>query len=135
MMQAIRAEEIDTVLITTATYRYLRALRRSSLKDSPVPICFIFLGVNPQEQPKFIKAASSCLPYQNIRLYVTTLRDDFRETLPSNTRLLPPPMMALSEIPGTSEGEVLRIGFFGYYRRGEKKLEWFLRLAQENDFA
>lgn len=135
MMQAIRVEEIDTVLITTATYRYLRALRRSSLKDSPVPVRFIFLGVNPQEKPKFIKAASSCLPYQNIRLYVTTLRDDFRGTLPANTRLIPPPVMAPPEMSGTSEGDVLKIGFFGHYRRGEKKLEWFLRLAEENDFA
>ena len=77
MARAISQERLDAVLITTATYRYLRALKKSILRDSPVPVYFIFLGVNPKEMPKFQKAAQSCQIYRNIRLCVTTLRDDF----------------------------------------------------------
>lgn len=135
MAEAVRRERIDAVLLTTATYRYLRALKKSALRDSPVPVYFIFLGVNPQEMPKFQKAARSCLPYRNIRLCVTTLRDDFGAARPANVRLIAPPVMSLPVTCERRTDAVLRIGFFGHYRRGEKKLAWYLRAAEEGRFS
>lgn len=135
MEQAIVKEKIDAVLLTTATYRYLRALKKSTLKNSSVPVYFIFLGVNPQEMPKFLKAARECLPYRNIHLCVTTLRDDFQENRPDNVHLLAPPVMTPPVVQMQERAGVLRIGFFGHYRKGEKKLEWFLRVAEEGRFS
>ena len=43
----------DAIIVPTATYRYLRALRGSALKDSPVPVYFIFHGINPKEKPSY----------------------------------------------------------------------------------
>ena len=92
-VSVIQKERIDAVLLTTATYRYLRSLKKSCLRYSPVPIYFIFLGVNPQEKTKFLKLARECIKFNNIHLCVTTLRDDFRRDLPQNVRLVPPPVM------------------------------------------
>ena len=128
-------ERADVVLLTTATYRYLRALKKSALRNSSVPVCFIFLGVNPQEMPKFLQAARSCQPYRNIHLCVTTLRDDFGVQRPDNVRLIPPPVLSLSDTMVKEEGDTLRIGFFGHYRKGEKKAAWFLRAAEEGTFT
>ena len=135
MAAAIGREQIDAVLLTTATYRYLRALKKSALRYSSVPVCFIFLGVNPQEMPKFLKAARACLSYQNVRLCVTTLRDDFGAQRPENVRLIAPPVMSPPAVRPAQGSDVLRIGFFGHYRKGEKKLAWFLRAAEEGRFS
>ena len=135
MAAAIAREQVDVVLLTTSTYPYMRALKKRELRHSSVPICFIFLGVNPQEMPKFQKAAHSCLPYHNIRLYVTTLRDDFGAQRPENVRLIAPPVMSPPAVRATQSDDVLRIGFFGHYRKGEKKLAWFLRVAEEGRFS
>lgn len=135
MAEAVVRERADVVLLTTATYRYLRALKKSALRNSSVPVCFIFLGVNPQEMPKFLQAARSCQPYRNIHLCVTTLRDDFGVQRPDNVRLIPPPVLSLSDTMVKEEGDTLRIGFFGHYRKGEKKAAWFLRAAEEGTFT
>ena len=135
MAKAIVRERIDAVLLTTATYRYLRALKKSSLRHSSMPVYFIFLGVNPQEMPKFLKAARLCQPYRNVRLYVTTLRDDFGAQRTDNVRLIAPPVMAPPVMQAKRTDDILRIGFFGHYRRGEKKLAWFLRAAEEGRFT
>ena len=135
MARAISQERLDAVLITTATYRYLRALKKSILRDSPVPVYFIFLGVNPKEMPKFQKAAQSCQIYRNIRLCVTTLRDDFGVNRPDNVKLIAPPVMSLPTICPEQPDQTLRIGFFGHYRKGEKNLTYFLRAAEEGKFT
>ena len=135
MAEAVVRERADVVLLTTATYRYLRALKKSALRNSSVPVCFIFLGVNPQEMPKFLQAARSCQPYRNIHLCVTTLRDDVGVQRPDNVRLIPPPVLSLSDTMVKEEGDTLRIGFFGHYRKGEKKAAWFLRAAEEGTFT
>ena len=135
MAKAITRVQIDAVLLTTATYRYLRALKKSALRYSVVPVYFIFLGVNPREMPKFLKAARSCQPYRNIRLRVTTLRDDFGGNRPDNVCLIAPPVMSPPDVRTERMDDVLRIGFFGHYRKGEKKLAWFLRVAEEGQFT
>lgn len=117
--------EIDTIIITTATYRYLRSLSKSKLRTSPIPIVFIFLGVNPQEKPKFIEQARKFIKYPNIRLKVTSLRNDFKcENIP-NVEIIKPPVLVpprLEVNKHLSYNEPIKIGFFGHYRKGEKDI-------------
>lgn len=122
--------EIDAIILTTATYRYLRSLHRSKLKYSPVPVVFIFLGVNPQEKPKFVKEAYKCKNYPNIKLKVTSLRNDFVEYDLDNLEIINPPVLVPYSISVLNESvyrEPIRIGFFGHYRKGEKDIEGIIR--------
>ncbi|MBE6075294.1 hypothetical protein SAMN04487861_11238 [Selenomonas ruminantium] len=125
---------IDAIVLTTATYRYMRALKKSRLRNIDIPVFFIFLGVNPQEKPRFLSKANDCLPYKNIHLCVTTLRDDFGENRPRNVKLIKPPVMIPKKCQCQAEHNPLRIGFFGHYRKGEKNIDWLLRLANEAVF-
>ena len=134
-VEKAKAEQVDVILLTTATYRYLRSLKKSQMRHSDIPIYFIFLGVNPQEKPKFLKKALECLEYKHIHLCVTTLRDDFGAERPANVKLLAPPIM----VPDHSrkkmnDHNVLKIGFFGHYRKGEKNLEWILEAINKASF-
>ena len=51
--------DFDAIIVPTSTYRYLRALKKSPLRHSPVPIVFILHGINPGEAPKFLRAADA----------------------------------------------------------------------------
>lgn len=118
--------EVDAIVLTTATYRYLRSLHKSKLKNSPIPVIFIFLGVNPQEKPKFLEQARKCQPYKNIKLKVTTLRDDFKDDDMPKIELIKPPVLLPEGIevnPVLTYQEPIRIGFFGHYRKGEKDVD------------
>lgn len=118
--------EVDAIILTTATYRYLRSLHKSKLKNSPIPVIFIFLGVNPQEKPKFLEQARKCQSYTNIKLKVTTLRDDFKDDNIPKIELIKPPVLLPEGIevnPVLTYREPIRIGFFGHYRKGEKDVD------------
>lgn len=122
--------EVGCILLTTATYRYLRSLRRSRLRQSPVPVVFIFLGVNPHEMPKFLRQAEALRPFGNIRLKVTTLRHDFtREQAPNVEEIAPPVLLPAGVTPRRQlvYRDPIRIGFFGHYRKGEKDVEGILQ--------
>ncbi|WP_287769690.1 glycosyltransferase [Megasphaera sp.] len=122
--------EVDAIILTTATYRYLRSLHKSKLKDSPVPVIFIFLGVNPHEKPKFLKQARRCEGYQNIKLKITSLRNDFTEDHVSNLEIIPPPVLLPQGVSVTANltyHEPVRIGFFGHYRKGEKDIDGIIQ--------
>lgn len=125
---------INAILMTTATYRYLRSLKKSRLQYSNIPIYFIFLGVNPQEKPKFLSRARSCIEAKNIHLCVTTLRDDFGYDRPANVRLIKPPVMIPANCEQTKRSGPLTIGFFGHYRKGEKNIEWLLEIVHRVRF-
>ena len=122
--------DVDAIMLTTATYRYLRSLHKSRLKDSPIPVIFIFLGVNPQEKPKFLEQARRCQSYENIKLKVTTLRDDFKYDNVPNVELIKPPVLLPEGIkvnPVLTYKEPIRIGFFGHYRKGEKDVDGIIQ--------
>ena len=122
--------EVDAIILTTATYRYLRSLHKSKLKDSPVPVIFIFLGVNPHEKPKFLKQARRCEGYQNIKLKITSLRNDFTEDHVSKIEIIPPPVLLPQGVSVTAKltyHEPVRIGFFGHYRKGEKDIDGIIQ--------
>lgn len=122
--------EVDAIVLTTATYRYLRSLHKSKLKESPVPVIFIFLGVNPHEKPKFLKQARRCEGYQNIKLKITSLRNDFTVDHVSNLEIIPPPVLLPQGVSVTANltyHEPVRIGFFGHYRKGEKDIDGIIQ--------
>jgi glycosyltransferase involved in cell wall biosynthesis len=122
---------LDAIIIPTATYRYLRTLQKSKLKNSSVPVYFIFHGINPQEIDRFIKQAKQCEKYKNIYLKVITLRDDFHNICLSNLTLILPPVykpldFSVNIAPTHHESnKPIKIGFFGQFRR-EKNLGFFL---------
>lgn len=119
-------KNFDALIIPTATYRYLRALRHSDLKKISVPLIFVFHGINPNEAPKFLSEAAKLLPNTNIKMSVITLANDiFGKTQKNIFTILPPVFIArdLNQVEKISAPpEVLKIGFFGQYRR-EKKLQ------------
>ena len=124
-----RNGEIDAIILTTATYRYLRSLRKSKLKNSPVPVIFIFLGVTPREKPSFLREVRECEKFENIKLKITSLRNDFLDEHTSNLKIIAPPVVSPAILPVNAEEkckEPIKIGFFGHYRKGEKDLDGIL---------
>lgn len=127
----------DAIMIPTATYRYIKSLLRSELKNSPVPIHIIFHGINPKEQPKFERQARRIEAYKNIHLHVITLRNDFANSGLTNVQLVAPPVFK----PVYNESNIvrdkedpLRIGFFGQFRK-EKNLEPFIQAFMHTKFS
>ena len=132
-----KAGKCDAIIVPTATYRYLRTLYNSKLKHSPVPVYFIFHGINPKEQPKFERQANNCLPYKNINLRVITLRNDFANSDLPNLRLINPPVFQPQDLPLREEiqGKTpIKIGFFGQFRK-EKNLAFFLDAFVKANFT
>ena len=120
----------DAIVVPTSTYRYLRAICRSRLRKSPVPIIFILHGINPGEADNFLKEAGKLVSFKNIRPVVLTFGQDIFGQTRENIRYIYPPTYTPRDLkdycPGKIEGP-LTIGFFGQYRR-EKKLEDFLEV-------
>lgn len=135
--ELVKQGTCDTIIIPTATYRYVKSLLRSRLKNSPVPVHIIFHGINPKEQPKFEKQARRVQPYENIHLHVITLRNDFANSGLTNVQLVAPPVFKpvfdSTEPLENHEGPV-RIGFFGQFRK-EKNLEPFIQAFIHAKFA
>ena len=121
--------EVDAIILTTATYRYLRSLRKSKLKNSPIPVIFIFLGVTPREKPCFLREVRECAKFENIKLKITSLRNDFLDEHNSNLKIITPPVVTPATLPVKSEQKdkkFIKIGFFGHYRKGEKDIDGIL---------
>ncbi len=127
--------EVDALIVPTSTYRYLRALAKSRLRKSPVPIIFILHGINPGEAPKFLHEADKLAGCKNIRPTVLTFSEDIFGEKRSNIRTIYPPTFTPRDIESTSsQNEVLTIGFFGQYRR-EKRLEDFLQVYLQGHYT
>lgn len=126
----------DALIIPTATYRYLRALRHNELKKISVPLIFVFHGINPNEAPKFLSESEKLLPNKNLKMAVITLFDDiFGKTLDNIYNILPPVFVArdLKLEVADAPPEILTIGFFGQYRR-EKKIENLLEAFKRGKY-
>lgn len=119
----------DAIIFPSATYRYLRALKLSNLKNSPVPVLFLIHGVTPNEAEKLNHEAAAFAEQGNIRIGVQTFAKDKLDLKSKHLRIYGPPNYLPRDIeytPHLPEGdEPLTIGFFGQYRR-EKNLEAFL---------
>ena len=135
--EKIAAGLVDALIIPTATYRYIRKVLSTDLKNSKVPVHMIFHGINPGEKDNFVKQARACLPYKNIHLHVITLRNDFKNDNLPNVNLVPPPVFKPMDLPVDKEltyHEPLILGFFGQYRR-EKNVRFFLDAFKQAKFT
>lgn len=128
--------EYDAIIIPTSTYRYIRTLMKTDLKNSKIPVYMIFHGINPKEKPNFVKQARACMKYKNIHLKVITLRNDFENDGLTNVDLIAPPVFKPLDLPVDAEltlKELLTLGFFGQYRR-EKNVRFFLDAFKQAKF-
>lgn len=139
LYDAAKRGEMDAIIIPTSTYRYLRAIAKSVLRHSPVPIIFILHGINPKEAPKFLKAAKNLEDSPNIRPTVLTFSDDIFGEKRKNIRTIYPPTFVPRDVawqhhaPSTAACPLV-IGFFGQYRR-EKRLEDFLEVYLKGNYT
>lgn len=131
------AGECDAIIIPTSTFRYLRAVLQTKLKDSPVPVYFIIHGINPREKARFVKQARRCEAYKNLHIKIITLRNDFIEDGLTNIDLIAPPVFKpVESVVNTNltEHTPLTLGFFGQYRR-EKNVRFFLDAFKKANFT
>lgn len=127
----------EAIIIPTGTWRYIRTVLHSKLKDSPVPVYMIFHGINPHEQPKFEKQAHRVEPYKHIHLKVITLRNDFKHSGLTNLDLIAPPVFKPQDLPVDTRLSItppVKIGFFGQFRK-EKNLGFFLEAFTKANFT
>jgi len=139
LYEAAKRGEMDAIIIPTSTYRYLRAIAKSVLRRSPVPIIFILHGINPGEAPKFLKAAKKLEDCPNIRPTVLTFSDDIFGEKRKNIRTIYPPTFIPRDVKwqthaSEAANRPLVIGFFGQYRR-EKRLEDFLEVYRKGNYT
>lgn len=131
-------KNFDALIIPTSTYRYLRALNHSALKKISVPLIFILHGINPTEAPKFLAEADKLSGNRNIKPVVLTFTDNiFGERRENIFTIYPPTYTArdLQVVPKISAaGEVLKVGFFGQYRR-EKNLRGLLEVFLRGNYT
>lgn len=131
---AAAQNNFDALIIPTATYRYLRALKHNPLKNISVPLIFIFHGINPNEAPKFLREAQNLLPNKNLKMAVITLAEDiFGQTL-ENIYIVSPPSFIPRDLKAEKiRNEILTVGFFGQYRR-EKKIQDLLEVFANGNY-
>lgn len=99
--QKIKEHNIDALIIPTGTYRYIKALLDTPLKESDAAIHVIFHGIGKGEMDRFIKQAHRANAYKNVYLDVISLRDDMlRPDLPRVRKILPPVFLPSSELSG-----------------------------------
>ena len=139
LYEAAKRGEMDAIIIPTSTYRYLRAIAKSVLRHSPLPIIFILHGINPGEAPKFLKAAKKLEDCPNIRPTVLTFSDDIFGEKRKNIRTIYPPTFIPRDVKwqthaSEAANRPLVIGFFGQYRR-EKRLEDFLEVYRKGNYT
>ena len=122
-------DAFDAIIFPSATYRYLRALKISPLKKSPVPVLFLIHGVTPKEAEKLNHEAAAFAGQDNIRIGVQTFAKDKLNLNAEHLRIYGPPNYLPRDIDYQpclpKADEPLTIGFFGQYRR-EKNIEAFL---------
>lgn len=127
LYESLRDGEVDALIIPTATYRFLRTIRRSRLKDSPVPVIPILHGINNKEAERFFRQAAALEGSGGVKIAVITLGNDlFGRSRPNISCVKPPvfrPPVPAAPAEGDEGPPVL--GFFGQYRR-EKNLDGFL---------
>ena len=141
LMREAETGAFDALILPTSTYRYLRALAKSSLRRSPVPVLFILHGINPQEAPGFFQASARLRAHPKICPTVLTLGKDLFGRTAEHIRCIFPPTFVPRDIdwqPGATrplgKDTPLVIGFFGQYRR-EKRLEDFLEVYSAGHYT
>ncbi len=131
-------KNFDALIVPTSTYRYLRALNHSALKKISVPLIFILHGINPTEAPKFLAAAENLADNKNIKPVVLTFTDNIFGQRRENIFTIYPPTYTARDLKVapkiSAAGEVLKVGFFGQYRR-EKNLRGLLEVFLRGNYT
>jgi hypothetical protein len=128
----------DAIIVPTNSWRVMRSIKKSGIKNSPVPVLFMFHGIMPEDRQRFVKRVRSLKAYHNIHLGALGLQKDFPELQDCpNFHVIMAPVyvpLDLQVRPEFTFHEPLRLGFFGQYRR-EKNLEFFLQAFTQAKFT
>lgn len=134
-----KAEEkkCDAIIVPTNSWRAMRSIHHSRIKNSPVPVLYMFHGIMPKDRKRFCDGVRSLKPYPNIHLGALGLQTDFSELAdcPCFHAIMGPVYIPF-DLPVTPEFHIhtpLRLGFFGQYRR-EKNLNFFLQAFKKAQF-
>ena len=119
----------DAIIVPTNSWRVMRSIRKSTIKNSPVPVLFMFHGIMPNDRRRFVDGVKSLKGYKNVHLGALGLQTDFPELSDCpNFHVIMGPVYRPLDLQVTPEfrfHEQLRLGFFGQYRK-EKTLEFLL---------
>lgn len=128
----------DAVIVPTNSWRVMRSIRHSILKNSKVPFLFMFHGIMPKDRQRFCDGVKSLKEYPNVHLGALGLQTEFPELADCpNFHTIMAPVYVPFDLPVTPEFHVhdpLRLGFFGQYRR-EKNLDFFLQAFVKSKFT
>lgn len=119
----------DAIVIPTSSWRGMRSIKKSDLKNSPVPVLMQMHGIMPSDRAKFVEGVRSLKQYKNIHIAALGMQTEFPELedCPNFHTIFPPVYIPtdLGVKPEFDFHDPLRLGFFGQYRK-EKNLEFFL---------
>lgn len=128
----------DAIVIPTSSWRGMRSVKKSKLKDSPVPVLLQMHGIMPSDRQNFVDGVKSLKPYKNIHIAALGMQTEFPELAdcPNFHTIFPPVYvpMDLDVKPEFNFHDPLRLGFFGQYRK-EKNLEFFLEAFVKAKFT
>jgi hypothetical protein len=119
----------DAIIVPTSSWRGMRSLKKSKLKNSPVPVLFMMHGIMPSDRERFVNGVKSLKNYHNVHIAALGMQTEFPmlKDCP-NFHTIFPPVYIPFDLPVKPEFTIhnpLRLGFFGQYRK-EKNLEFFL---------
>ena len=139
LFQYAKEKRFDAVIFPSATYRYIRAIRRNPLMYSPVPVLFVIHGLTPKETGYLKEQAQKVMAANSLQIAVQTFAKDalFEQLNLKNVHYFNPPAYIPRDINSDMlrlEPEELRLGFFGQYRK-EKNLESFLEIFLSCKFS
>jgi glycosyltransferase involved in cell wall biosynthesis len=120
----------DLLIVPTASFRFLRSLAMTDLKQSTVPVLLIVHGVMPRDERHFFVQTAKLASYPAVKIVVLTPEDSVFGRRPGNVFCIKPPVYIPRDVPdwqNRPSGGKLRLGFFGQYRR-EKNLDAFLEM-------
>ena len=124
------AGKCDAVIVPTNSWRVMRSIRQSILKNSKIPFLFMFHGIMPKDRQRFCDGVKSLQEYPMVHLGALGLQTEFPELMDCpNFHTIMAPVYIPFDLSITPEFHVhnpLRLGFFGQYRR-EKNLDFFLQ--------
>ena len=127
----------DAILIPTSSWRGMRSVKKSDLKDSPVPVLFMMHGIMPSDREVFVNGVKSLKQYKNVHIAALGMQTEFPELKEcTNFHTILPPVYVPIDLgvkPEFNFHEPLRLGFFGQYRK-EKNLEFFLEAFTKANF-
>lgn len=128
----------DAIVVPTSSWRGMRSIKKSKLKDSPVPVLLQMHGIMPSDRQNFVEGVKSLKQFKNIHVAALGMQTEFPELVdcPNFHTIFPPVYvpMDLDVKPEFNFHEPLRLGFFGQYRK-EKNLEFFLEAFTKAKFT